>query len=268
MKKTILFACLLLLLAGCSNEKLDDTKGNIQESTNQKDDSSNAENKSQVTYTSGIKNIDDALKYELGLWFSDDGISEDYGMNTVNRVITSTTKNVKASDLKESMLTEHVYQYLESQNKFDINKVYSEEEVKDVLTELYGTNYTYTKPLKDKSGCASLAYDSNKGGYTMEGGCGGIIFPSEPHIMIKILENKDPEITVGRVYIVPSRGSDEFEAAPPYEVYKNEDKKEKIGTVNDPNEIFTTLADKVERYKITFDKENGYYHFNNITKIN
>lgn len=251
----------LCLFTGCGTiEKKKETNQKSEEKTEEKKDTTN--------YTTGITDIKEALLYELGLWFYQGADEiEDYGIGNDVKVLDASTKNLKAQDLKDKLLTEFLYQYLSKQDD-NYEKVWSEEEIKKALQDLYGDNYTYDHKLIEQSACTSLVYEEDKNGYYAEGGCGGMSVPSEPHTYIKILEETDTAVTLGRVYVVPSVAEDGFEAAAPYRIYQDETKRALLGTVDRKQEAFTTLKDKVTKYLVTFDKDNGFYHFNNLKKVN
>ncbi len=250
----------LFLFTGCG--KTEDGKEMSKEQ-----DKQNEEKKDTTNYTTGIKDIKEALLYELGFWFYQGADEvEDYGIGSDMRVIDASTKHLKAQDLHDKLLTEFLYQYLSKQDD-NYEKVWSEEEIKKALQDLYGDNYTYDHKLVEQSACTSLVYEEEKNGYYAEGGCGGLSIPSEPHVYIKILEETDTTVTLGRVYVVPSIAEDGYEAIAPYQIYQDETKKTLLGSVDNQKEAFTTLKDKVTKYLVTFDKDNGFYHFNNLKKV-
>ncbi len=247
----------------------DEVKKQVDAIEDKKEAMEEIENKN---YTSGIKNLEDALSYELGLYFYN-GEIKDYGINSSARVITKDTKELFAKDLKDTPLSNFLYSYLNSLDDFDFGKeVYTEKEIKNALHDMYGNNYVYDHKIKADAVCSGFTYDEAKGGYIVVGGCGGIVFPNEPHLYLKILEKTDTTVTVGRAYVIPSGSTDSMdpmeESVGPYQVYSDEEKTTKLGTVDEEEEVFTTLKAKVNQYKITFDKHNGYYHFKQLKKIN
>jgi len=240
----------LFFFTGCSSKE------------NEQDD------KDKTTYTTGITDIMDALTYELGLaFYQGSNEIEDYGIGSDIDIIDANTVYIKAQDIDERLLTEILYRYLNRNFDIDIEKVWSPDEIKATLTELYGDNYQYQNHLTKQSVCSSLTYHEDKKGYYMEGGCVGMAIPSAPHVYIKILDKTDTTVTLGRVYVIPSKGKDEMEDTPPYQIYQNEKQETLLGTVDKKSDAFTTLKDKVDKYLITFDKDNGFYHFDHLEKI-
>ncbi len=216
------------------------------------------------SYKNGLKNMEDALKYELSYATG----------RVIYKLFKDGAKTITASALPDYLLTEAVYQYLYNKRSdiYDFNKAYTEDEIKEALNDLYGNNYTYNHKLKEMGACASLSWDDSRNGYVEVGGCGGISFDSDPYYHRVVIEKTNNTITYGYVYVVPTADENDMTIAKaPYKVYKDESKSEEVATFNSSpsdSDLDKVATDSGVKYKITFNIDNGFYHFKEITKLN
>ena len=221
-------------------------------------------NKETITYKSGITNMDDAIKYELS-----------YGTAwVINDLFKNGQKKVTAQELPEYLLTETMYDYIydTKSDAYVSDKVFTEDEVKEALSDLYGKNYVYNHKLRDTSACASLAWDDTKNGYILVGGCGGISFPSDPYYVKVTTQKTNNTITYATIYVVPTADdNDMMNVLPPYKIYKDDTLEEEITTLNtipSDSELEKMAEEVGNKFEIVFDIDDGYYHFKEIKKLN
>lgn len=258
MKKVIVSLCVFIIcfaVTGCNKkeEKVLDKKEKVVQEEIKKE-----------VYTTGITDIEKALEMELNLFFFR-GFSKSFGEMIDRTIINDETGSLKASELDDSFITEVLYKYVSSIDSEIFNKVYSEDEIKSYLSDLYGDNYKYTHKLTASSSCASLVYDYGKEGYIVSGGCGGIDIPSTPYQILDIISKDENTITLGKAYVVPTVSDDGYEGIAPYKIYTDQTRNTLIATVDDPENLFNKIND-FEEFVVTFDCENGFYHFNNLRK--
>lgn len=220
-------------------------------------------------YTSGIKDIESALTYEIGFYFDDQKIIR--SNDSFAGIFDVTTTSLKANDIKDSDLLKRVYHYLEKIAKLDYEGTYSEDEIKGYIQDLYGSNYTYDHKLYQTASCYALTYDDELEKYAITGGgCGGVTPDFEPYYLTMILSTSDTSVTIGTIYVVPTKDeSDGFSAMAPYNIYTDSSKTKRLATLDslDDASIHTLLSEKGTQHEITFDVDNGYYHFNHLEKV-
>ena len=217
-------------------------------------------------YTSGITDIKKALWYELGLYFNDKNERIAYSLYTID--FNDGLEELYAKDFPDAYVSDFIEFYLSSDN---YQQFYTEDEVKKALSDLFGTNYVYDHKIdafadEEYFSCSGLRYVEEENAYGFFGGCGDINPPSDPHYYMKILEQTEDTVTFASVYVVPTVGPD-YEDIAPYYIYSDREKTNQLGKVNAESEAFTTLLDKANKYVVTFDVEDGYYHFNNVKKV-
>ena len=226
----------------------------------------------ESSYNSGITNLTDALEYESGF------PNHRYGNSTLKVGDMVFAKNfihkkdvITPKDLTDAEILDFLYNYVQKKDGIDFyNKVYSEKEVKTMLKELFGKNYTYDHKLEVSDPqhhvCETLSYLKEKNGYSViGGGCGGRLEPGTPYSQFRVVEVNAKTVVVGEIYIVPAKRGSTIESLAPYSIYSDPSKKAKIATINsdddinDEDKIFDLIKEKGTRYTVTFDKDNGYY---------
>ncbi len=239
-------------------EDVENKKAEIEEEKKKKEEEASK-------FTSGIKTIEEALRREIFAYFYNgrmETTAAPFGdvLNGKNEAY--------AKDLTDKVISEALYNYVNDKTDYNFNEPLSEEKVKGYLRDLYGNNYVYNHKITQGGACAGLIWDSASNGYMAFGGCGGITMPWEPYYRTIIVKQTDTVVTLRSLYIVPTKGTNGEEAVAPYNIYKDESKKDKVATLNsDDKELDDLIKEKGVEYQVTFDKENGYYHFNNIKKI-
>ena len=211
-------------------------------------------------FTSGIKELDKALEYEVGLY----QYNNEVYFSPFEFIGGYNVKELEAKNLPDTFVNEKVYNYLN--NKLSYREVYSEEVVKEGLRDLYGNNYTYHR-LTHSGPCSAFSYNASKGGYEVVGGCGGITLDYEPYYKTIITSRTDTSVVVSTLCVVPTEASDHYSAIAPYRIYKDASKNENIATLNNLSSLIELVKEKGTKFEISFDKDNGYYHFDDIKKI-
>ena len=216
------------------------------------------------SFKHGLTNMDDALKYEISY----------YGGGLLTSLFENGATTITAQDLPDSELAENIYQYMynERDDVYDLDKVYTEDEIKEMLKDLYGKNYTYDHKFTELGACSSLGWDSSKNGYVQQGGCGGLSFESDPYYHSKILEKTDNTITIATMYVVPTADKKDMTIAKaPYKIYTDGTKKKEITSLNtkpSDGELDDIVEKSGIKYKVTFDIDNGFYHFKEVSIVN
>ncbi len=219
------------------------------------------------------KNVDFNLEgyYQIGedLRLFDSAFNDSYS-DYFGYLYKSDKLEAKDFDIKAAL---YLSLYSELNHDGESNYI-SSDTVKDNFYKIFGNHLEY-KPMSFEAGRVfEFNYNEETNYYEINSpGVGGVYFP-EIHLMNDYSTETENKVEVIRKmfyleYVSNNSGTDLTKI----DIYKNIDKKDKIGTMTlpeggvDEEKIFKKYKDELDSYKLTFVKSNdGVFYFNKIER--
>ncbi len=230
-------------------------------------------NKNKINKEKVVENIDFNIEgfYQIGEDLKlfdiayDDSYSDYFGY-----LYSSDLIEAKDFDIKAAL---YLVLYKELNHDGEYTNISSLEVEKDFY-KIFGNNLKY-QPMSFEAGRVfKFNYNEESNSYEFNSpGVGGVYFP-EIHLKnISSVATEDSVIISRKMFYLEYVSNNSGTDLTKVDIYKNIDKKEKIGTMTineqgvDEEKIFKKYNDKLDIYNFTFTKsDDGNYYFNKVER--